>query len=576
MTTKKKRRKRKSGLNPVAIGFVAVFLILVIAAAVFLIKKYSPSKEPMDLELYFQMEEENELAIIVQNTLIENKGIVLNGKPYVSTEVVKEYLNDRFYWDSAENIYIYTTPTEMITAHVGENQYSVDKKHTDVDYQIIKVEDGTAYVALEYVQQHTAMDYEYMEAPNRVQITTEYGEIPVVEAKKNSEVRYRAGVKSPILTEVKKGDQLFVLDEGENQVEKWTKVRTSDGYIGYIKDKKLREQTTITTTNDFEEPEYTSMTKDYTINLAWHQVTNKEANSQVLEKLANAKGLTTISPTWFFIKDNEGNIQSIATQDYVNYCHQNGVEVWGLVENITYKDQFDITSVLNKTSSRQNLATQLIAQAIQYDLDGINVDIEALPGEAGDGFIEFVRELSIMCRRNNIILSVDNYVPMAYNQNYNRKEQGLVADYVIIMGYDEHFAGSETAGSVASIDYVRNGIEKTLEEVPAEKVINAVPFYTRLWQTNSSGELSSSALGMSNAERTIANNGAEPEWSEETGQYYAEFENADGFYQIWMEEERSIEEKAKLIKEYKLAGIASWRLGYEKDEIWDVILKYVN
>lgn len=576
MATKKKRRKRKSGLNPVAIGFVAVFLILVIAAAVFLLKKYSPSKEPMDLELYFQMEEENELAIIVQNTLIENKGIVLNGKPYVSTEVVKEYLNDRFYWDSAENIYIYTTPTEMITAHVGENQYSVDKKHTDVDYQIIKVEDGTAYVALEYVQQHTAMDYEYMEAPNRVQITTEYGEIPVVEAKKNSEVRYRAGVKSPILTEVKKGDQLFVLDEGENQVEKWTKVRTSDGYIGYIKDKKLREQTTITTTNDFEEPEYTSMTKDYTINLAWHQVTNKEANSQVLEKLANAKGLTTISPTWFFIKDNEGNIQSIATQDYVNYCHQNGVEVWGLVENITYKDQFDITSVLNKTSSRQNLATQLIAQAIQYDLDGINVDIEALPGEAGDGFIEFVRELSIMCRRNNIILSVDNYVPMAYNQNYNRKEQGLVADYVIIMGYDEHFAGSETAGSVASIDYVRNGIEKTLEEVPAEKVINAVPFYTRLWQTNSSGELSSSALGMSNAERTIANNGAEPEWSEETGQYYAEFENADGFYQIWMEEERSIEEKAKLIKEYKLAGIASWRLGYEKDEIWDVILKYVN
>ena len=200
MTTKKKRRKRKSGLNPVAIGFVAVFLILVIAAAVFLIKKYSPSKEPMDLELYFQMEEENELAIIVQNTLIENKGIVLNGKPYVSTEVVKEYLNDRFYWDSVENIYIYTTPTEMITAHVGENRYSVDKKHTDVDYQIIKVEDGTAYVALEYVQQHTAMDYEYMETPNRVQITTEYGEIPVVEAKKNSEVRYRAGVKSPILT----------------------------------------------------------------------------------------------------------------------------------------------------------------------------------------------------------------------------------------------------------------------------------------------------------------------------------------------------------------------------------------
>lgn len=572
---KRRRRRRRSRINPVAVGILLLLLILITAAAVFVFKKYSPSKERMDLDLYFQLEEEDDLAIIIQNTLIEDKGIVLNGRPYVSTEVVKEYLNDRFYWDSAENLYIYTTPNEMITAAVGESQYVVDKKSTAVDYQIVKVEDGIAYVALEYVKDHTAMDFEYMAEPNRVQITCEYGEVPVINAKRNSEVRYRAGVKSPILTDVKKGDQLFVLEEPE-EIEKWTRVRTADGYIGYIRDSKLKEATTTVLSNDFVEPEYSNLTKDYTINLTWHQVTNREANSSIYQKLADAKGVTTISPTWFFIKDNDGNIQSIASQDYVDYCHQNGVEVWGLVENITYTNEIDITSILNKTSSRQNLVTQLIAQAIQYDLDGINVDIEALPGEAGNGFIEFIRELSIMCRRNNIILSVDNYVPMAYNQNYNRKEQGIVADYVIIMGYDEHFAGSDVAGSVASIGYVRNGIEKTLEEVPAEKVINAVPFYTRLWHTNNNGELSSSALGMNTAAKTVANNGATPEWSEEAGQYYAEFENSDGFYQVWLEEEASIEEKAKLLKEYNLAGIASWRLGYEKNEIWDVILKYVN
>ena len=572
---KRRRRRRRSRINPVAVGILLLLLILITAAAVFVFKKYSPSKERMDLDLYFQLEEEDDLAIIIQNTLIEDKGIVLNGRPYVSTEVVKEYLNDRFYWDSAENLYIYTTPNEMITAAVGESQYVVDKKSTTVDYQIVKVEDGIAYVALEYVKDHTAMDFEYMAEPNRVQITCEYGEVPVINAKRNSEVRYRAGVKSPILTDVKKGDQLFVLEEPE-EIEKWTRVRTADGYIGYIRDSKLKEATTTVLSNDFVEPEYSNLTKDYTINLTWHQVTNREANSSIYQKLADAKGVTTISPTWFFIKDNDGNIQSIASQDYVDYCHQNGVEVWGLVENITYTNEIDITSILNKTSSRQNLVTQLIAQAIQYDLDGINVDIEALPGEAGNGFIEFIRELSIMCRRNNIILSVDNYVPMAYNQNYNRKEQGIVAYYVIIMGYDEHFAGSDVAGSVASIGYVRNGIEKTLEEVPAEKVINAVPFYTRLWHTNNNGELSSSALGMNTAAKTVANNGATPEWSEEAGQYYAEFENSDGFYQVWLEEEASIEEKAKLLKEYNLAGIASWRLGYEKNEIWDVILKYVN
>ncbi len=567
--------RRGSRINPVFIGIFAVILIVAIVAAIILIRKYSPTKERMDLDTYFGLEKEDDLAIIVQDTLIENSGIVLDGRPYVSTEVVKEYLNDRFYWDYTENLYIYTTPTELITAHVGEQKYTVDKQTRNVNYQIIKTDEEVAYVALEYVKEYSAIDFKFLENPNRVQITCEYGDVPVAEAKRNSVVRYRAGVKSPILTDVKKGDLLYVLEE-KADIGKWTKVRTSDGYIGYIQNNKLKNYTTFPLTSEFEEPVYTNMTKDYTINLAWHQVTNKDANRTVYERIANAKGLNTISPTWFFIRDNEGNIQSLASAEYVEHCHQNGIEVWGLVENITYADQIDITSVLNKTSSRQNLVNQLIAQAIQVGLDGINVDIEALPNAAGDGFIQFIRELSIMCRRNHIILSVDNYVPMAYNQNYNRKEQGVVADYVIIMGYDEHFAGSETAGSVASIGYVKNGIEKTLEEVPAEKVINAVPFYTRLWCTKEDGSVSSSAVGMSNASKTLSNNGVTSEWNEEAGQYYGEFTNAEGFYQIWLEEERSIEEKAKLIKQYNLAGIASWRLGYEKNEIWDVILKYVN
>lgn len=562
-------------MNPAAAGALAILLLLCVGAAVLLIKKYAPSKERMDPEAYYGIEKEDDLAVIIRNTLIEEKGIVLDGRPYVSTQVVKDYINSRFYWDSAENLYIYTTPEEMITAAVGESRYTVDKKTVASDYQIVKVEEGVAYVALDFVKAYTAMDYVYLEEPNRVQITCEYGEVPVAEARKNAEVRYRAGVKSPILTDVKKGEMLYVLEEPD-EIDKWTRVRTPDGYIGYIRDSKLKNETTTVLSTDFEEPEYSDQVRDEVINLAWHQVTNKEANKGVYEKLAQAKGVNVISPTWFFVRDNNGNIQSLASSDYVNYCHQNGVEVWGLVENITYKGDIDITAILSKTTSRQNLVTQLIAQAIQYGLDGINVDFEALPGAAGDGFIEFIRELSILCRRNNLVLSVDNYVPMAYNQNYNRREQGIVADYVIIMGYDEHFAGSEEAGSVASIDYVRNGIIKTLEEVPARKVINAVPFYTRLWKTDSEGKLTSSAIGMSSAEKTLTNNGVTPEWSEECGQYYGEFTNSEGFYQVWLEEERSIEEKAKLMKEFQLAGIASWRLGYERNEIWDVILKYVN
>ena len=257
-TKKRKRRKRRSRINPAAVGILGILLVLCVGASVLFIKKYAPSKERMNAEVYYGIKKEDELAVIIQNTLIEEKGIVLEGRPYVSTQVVKEYLNSRFYWDSAENLYIYTTPEEMITAAVGESQYMVDKKSVASGYQIVKVEEGVAYVALEFVKEHTAMDYNYLEEPNRVQITCEYGEVPVVEAKKNAEVRYRAGVKSPILTDVKKGDMLYVLEEPE-EIDKWTRVRTQDGYIGYIRDSKLKNETTTMLSTDFVEPEYSDL-----------------------------------------------------------------------------------------------------------------------------------------------------------------------------------------------------------------------------------------------------------------------------------------------------------------------------
>ncbi|MGN0334277.1 MAG: glycosyl hydrolase family 18 protein [Lachnospiraceae bacterium] len=570
-----RKRKRKKNIFPALIAAAVILLAAILGAAFFLIKKYSPSDERMDLSLYFNLESEDDLAITVDHQIADGHGIVLDGRAYVSTEVVHDYLNSRFYWDSTENKYIYTLPMKMITAEVGCNEYYIDKEKVETDYQVLKVISDTAYVALDFVKQYTAMDYAFYEEPNRVSITCSFGEKEAARAKKSAAIRFRAGVKSPILTEVSKGDLLYILEE-EEEIEKWTKVRTADGYIGYIQDKYVGKHEQIAETTEFEEPVYDNISKDYTINLVWHQVTNQKANDTIFTKLKDTKGITTISPTWFYIRDNSGNIESLASQSYVDYCHQNGVEVWALVENMTYAQEFDIVSVLSKTSSRQNLVTQLIAKAIQYGLDGINVDIEALPAEAGEGYIEFIRELSIMCRRNNVILSVDNYVPTAASSLYDRREQGIVADYVIIMGYDEHFRGSEKAGSVASIGYVEDGIVNTLKEVPAEKVINAVPFYTRLWCTAADGEVTSQVLGMNGADEILANNAIEKAWSEEAGQYYAEFENAEGLYQIWLEEERSVEEKAKLLKEYDLAGIASWKLGYERNDIWDVILKYVN
>lgn len=603
MAAKKRRKRRRSRarsgssvdrrqLIPVLMAVILIIIILLIMGINYLVKKYSPSDERMDLYTYFNLEPGDEAAVILEDELTDIRARIIDGEAYVSTDVLYDYLNPRFYWDAKENLLLYTMPTELITAEVGSNEYSVAKTKYTESYAPVKVDGDTAYVALKYIQKYTAMEFEVMtDEVNRVHILKEFGDLNTITVKKDAHVRFEPDIKSPILTDAVKEDVLYVLPK-EEEAEGWTRVRTKNGFIGYIRDKYLGTQGQETKTPNYEEPVYSNLSKDYTINLAWHQVTNADANNTVLEAIAKTKGLTTISPTWFFLNDNEGNIQSLASQTYVNYCHQNGIEVWALVNDIEYKDTILDYEILSRTSSRQRLVNNLIAKAIEFDLDGLNIDLEFINGESAKAYLEFIRELSIMCRLNGIVLSIDNYVPADHNMFYDRREQGIVADYVIIMGYDEHYATSSEAGSVASINWVKEGIENTLEEVPPEKVINAVPFYTRLWEERPKTDeelaeesdteeyvpymLSSKAYGMDAAERIVSEHGAEKTWNDDCGQYYAEYEADGSTYKIWLEEEESIELKAALIREYDLAGIAAWKLGFERQDIWDIILRYVN
>ncbi len=588
----RRAQARRRQILPVLVALVLIIIILASMFVSYLVRKYSPSDERMEAETYFSVSQEDEAAILLDDELTDFKAKMIDGEPYVDTDFLYDYLNARFYWDSKENLLLYTTPTELITAEVGSRDYSVAKEKYSESYAPVRVDGDTAYVALKYIQKYTAMEFDVTaDEVSRVHIMKEFGTKPTVTVKKDAHVRYEADIKSPILTDVVKEDVLYVLP-GAEEAEDWTKVRTSNGYIGYIRNKYLGESGQETTEANYEDPEYPSIKKEYTINMGWHQVTNADANAQVLEVIARTKGLTTISPTWFFLSDNEGNFESLANQTYVNYCHQNNIEVWALVEDMKYKDTIVDYEIFSRTSSRQRLVSNLIAKAIEFDLDGLNIDFEYITEESSKGYIEFIRELSIMCRLNGIILSVDNYVPADHNTFYNRREQGIVADYVIIMGYDEHYSGSEEAGSVASIGFVRSGIEQTIEEVPAEKVINAVPFFTRLWEERPKTEeelseepenseyipyvLSSKACGMDAADGIVSEHGAEPVWDEECGQYYVEYTADGNTYKMWLEEEESIELKAALIKEYGLAGISAWKLGLERQDIWDIILRYVN
>ena len=585
---KQSRRRRKRNLI-LKTGFFIIVIIAAIAAF-FLWRRYGPSDQQADRNEYYGIESDGQLAIVVNNEVLEPRGMISDGRAYVEYAIVRDYINQRFYWDPGENVLLYTLPTDTVSVGVGASEYTLANQKTSTDYVILRTEGSTAYIALDFVAQYTDMSYEVFTDPDRAVVVTEKEET-VAEVKRDTQVRYQGGVKSPILTEVSKGDTVAVIeDEGD-----WKKVRTQDGFIGYVKQNRLRNEEKTTYDRGFEEPVYTNISEDYVINMAWHNVTNSDANSSVLEMIASTKGLTTIAPTWFHVADTSGNLESIASSEYVNYAHQSNIEVWAAIRDFDggISSQEESYALLSSTSSRTNLINQLMAAVFQTGIDGINVDFEMISEECGEHYIQFIRELSVQCRKNNIVLSVDNYVPQNYNQQYHREEQGVVADYVVIMGYDEHYGGSPEAGSVASYDFVKAGIENTLKEVPAEKVINAVPFFTRVWEETPKTEeeiaaaqgtdaaeytmnVTSTAYGMADARAVVEQAGAQITWDETTQQNYATWEANGVTYEVWLEDAQSLEPRLKLMKDYGLAGTAAWRLGQETSDIWELILQYVN
>lgn len=559
--------KKKS--LPIIIACASIVLIIVLIGAIFLIRKYTPSKERKDLNSYYGLSSNDEVAIILNNEVSEAKAKVIDGHIYLDYNFLHDELNSRFYWDHNENILLYATERDLISAPADAKSYQITKSSVDYGRPVVKASADSAYVDLEFADEYSDFKYNYINDPHRIVITNQWGEYETASLKRSSHLRFKGGIKSPILKDVEAKEEVSVLEQGEN----WTKVLTEDGIIGYLKNRMLSSTETKTRKSDKEPETFAHITKDSTICMAWHQVTNHSANNTISSVLASTKGINVISPTWFYLNDNEGHLANLASLDYVNYCHSQNVEVWALFSNLENKDA-DSAEVLTHTSKRQNLVNQIISMAIQYNLDGINLDFEALSREnVGDAYIQFVRELSIKCANNGIVLSVDNYVPTEYTSFYNRREQANFADYVVIMGYDEHYAGSDE-GSVSSLGWVKQGVSDTLDEVPASQVILGMPFYTRVWTIDD--PVTSQVYSMRGANDLLTTMGAKKTWQADNGQNYAEFKDGDKICKVWLEDSASAEERLKLMQDKKLAGASFWKLGLETSNVWDTIIKYIN
>lgn len=543
--------------KPVIAVAVLVILVAILGIVTHVVMKYIPSSEKMDLNEYYGEMADGEIALVIGTEKMEERGLVVGDRVYLPLDVVNTYLNQRYYWDSANQQILYATPSELTSESASSE--AGDK---------VWVKDDKVYLNLTYVQEYTDLDAYITKDPYRIAIQYKFKNVKTVTVKKNTSIRYRGGIKSAILTSVKKGTKLRLIEEMEN----WDQVATDDGYIGYIDKKKVGEAEKTKFERSFNREQYSYLTMDSKVNMVWHQVTSTDANAYFADATANMTGVNVISPTWFYLTDTSGNIASIASADYVSQAHEKGLQVWGLIDNFT--QEVSTTETLSSTAARQNIISQLIQAAQDVGMDGINVDFESLSEDVGTHFLEFLRELSIECHKNNLVLSVDNPVPEDFTSHYDRAEQGRVVDYVIIMGYDEHYVGSE-AGSVASLPWVEQGVQDTLKEVPAKRVINAIPFYTRLWRTTG-GNVTSEAIGMDQAQQTIADNNVETYWDKTTSQNYGKYDIDNSTYQIWIEDAQSVAEKVKLVSKYDLAGVSAWKLGFENSGIWQVISDNLN
>lgn len=556
-------RKRIKGIIIAA----AAAGLVVIVAAMFVIVRYTPTKEKMSGYKYFDIDKNTDkVLVMIDGESYPDTGINIDGRLYLPQEFIADNINVGFYYDKESDATLYSDTSYIYAFKKNQNDYSDDTgKIYTMDYSVIRDVDGECFIAWDYVAERTDCEYQYAPEPDRLNVTLKSEAKQCVTAGKKAAVRYRGGIKSPVLEYVSKGDRLEYVDD----IDEWIKVTTVSGYTGYVKKSEVsdtfeyvREQKAV--------EEHNFLLKNEKITLAWFQVSGTAGNSSIDNNMSTISGVNVIAPTWYSVTDESGNMSSYASADFVSKMHQRGIDVWALVSD--FDTNVDFAQLYSSKAARTNMVNKLVGEAKSYGFDGINLDYENIKSAYAKDYLQFVRELSVACERNGIVLSTDNYKPEAYNRCYNLKEQSKFVDYVIVMAYDEHYAGTD-AGSVASLPFVKEAVEDTVQLVGKEHVIAGIPFYTRIW-TTTDGNTTSRAVGMQAAIDQLNSDGQVALWNDDCGQYVASYTVGSSTRQIWFEEEKSIEAKMQVIQQENTAGVACWKLGLEKSTVWSVISQY--
>lgn len=571
----KKNKKKKT------IKLLVVFFLILLCGgfSAYLFLSAKTLKSSAYIENYFN---ENILSkkiyIDGEKTICLFDPIYKENGVYIPISFVFSNFGHNILYDYSDKILSIATESESAKFTLNENFYYVNGKKTELSSPafIYKETDPTAsakevYVSSDIIEKFYPVSINFSAKNKSIIIeTTEkerFSGIIINEDTLTDENSNSLEIKA------REGDYVSIYEEKDELV----KIATSDGLVGYTSRDNIENKTALPYTEKNPIPSQTLSVKGKSV-ILFDQITNKDANYHSIENGIPAE-VDAIVPTWFSFAKTEdgsnGDIISIADEDYVKASHEKGIKVWGLItDNFNSKVS---RAVVKSAKTREKVINRILSLAKQYNLDGINVDFENIPGDSMREFTQFLRELSAALNNINLTLSIDVYIPRPWSSYYNRGEFGEIVDYFVVMGYDEHTEGSETSGSVATKKWSEESITLTEKAgVPAEKLLLGIPFYTRMWKETDSGNLETRAYGMAEGKKAMTDKGALFNWNEEDGQNYAEINYNNALYKMWLEDNKSVEERLKLINKYNIAGVAAWRKGLETDDVWQTIKNYMK
>ena len=571
-------RRRRGGF-PKALILLIVVVVIAAVGGVLAYRHFGYTKERMDLYEYLGIEDGG-MAVFVDSVQITDleapPAVRSGGNVYIDLDFADQYLPNRFYYNS-DGTLRYMYPEEIIRIAEGETGWTVGSERTELYIPCFIVQDGRVYVSAEMMQTFDDIDVTDYAEPDRVFIEILDGdEIRTATARRGTQIRYRGGPKSPILADVPSGTEVRVL----STVDDWVQVSWG-GVVGYVPAKHLGEITAQVPSVVSRVPEFPGVQLGHDVLLMFQQVYT-EGNNANLEMIAeSAPGMNVIAPTWYSLTDASGGFSSFSDPEYVRRAHALGIDVWGVVDdingNISYED---LAAVLSNASVRESLVRSLVTEALNTGLDGLNLDIEhAVHAGVEREFTAFMRELSVECRKNGLVLSVDNYIVRG-GQPHDLVEEDLICDYLVMMSYDEYWNDASGAGPTASVDWFASGVYDTVARgVRPEKIVNGIAAYTKVWSVTPAGAedgtigFRSASMGEAVAELSahqaaVAQDGV-------SGIMYGTYDADGSTYQVWYDDASTIRAKLDAISQYDIAGYAVWSARWWVDwndaEVWNVL-----